>query len=300
MKRSFKPAVFIASLLVFGFFIIFAWGQEDRVDFDVSHSIDWIRGELSSQVSFDLAQAGIRLPTGRFLGEDTLREAYPGLLRPCLLSLRLDSNSTISDMVDQGEITLEELDALSLEAKKIPPYLSPELTRMAGSYTVLFKKIAALFTRHRRATEPARPLIPVPTADYTGIIIIADRVLPVHGRKVQVMLEPCLFPKIWDTTMDLVYEKNMFDPGMKEERRMTLYSTSENIFRATPSGLDGGFAALLGPNPLRILASGIFGISPTDPIIDREDALKILSSENNRRLLREGRVLLVLNEEMLR
>jgi hypothetical protein len=35
-------------------------------------------------------------------------------------------------------------------------------------------------------------------------------------------------------------------------------------------------------------------------VIDREDALKILSSENNRRLLMEGRVALVLNETKLK
>jgi hypothetical protein len=300
MKRNFKPAVFVICLLVFGFFKSLAWGQDGRIDFDVSYSVDWIRGELSSQVSFSLAQAGIRLPTGRFLGEDTLRKAYPGLLRASLLSLRLDSNSTIRDMVDRGEISLEEMDALSLEAGKIPPYLSPDLTRMAGSYTVFMRKIGALFTRQRRAIEPASPLIPVSAANYTGIIIIADGELPVHGRKTQTMMEPCLFPKIWDTEMTLIYERNMFDPGMKEERLMVRYSAPENIFRGTPSGLDRDMEALLGSNPLRIIAGGIFGINPTDPVIDREDALKILSSENNRRLLREGRVLLVLNEGKLK
>jgi hypothetical protein len=56
----------------------------------------------------------------------------------------------------------------------------------------------------------------------------------------------------------------------------------------------------VGSNPLRILAREVFGLNPTDPVIDREDALKILSSENNRRLLREGRVVLVLNETKLK
>jgi hypothetical protein len=203
-------------------------------------------------------------------------------------------------MFEQGEITLGDLDAISLVARQVPPSLSADFTRMTGRYTVYMEKLSALFIRHRQANEPTRPFIPVPTANYTGIIIIADMELPIQGRRSPTMLEPCLFPRIWDTDMTLVYDRNMFDPELKEERLMVSYSVSESIFRPTPSGLEGELAALLGPNPLRILARGGFGVNPTDPVIDRQDALRILSSENNRRLLREGRVLFVLNEEMLR
>jgi hypothetical protein len=51
---------------------------------------------------------------------------------------------------------------------------------------------------------------------------------------------------------------------------------------------------------LRIIARGVFGARPTDPIIDRDDALLILSTEANRRLLREGRIAIVLNSEVLK
>ena len=299
MKRDPKPASFICALLLF-FLFSPAWGQESRPNFDVSHSVDWTRREVFSQVSFDLARSGIRLPTGRFMAEEMLREAYPRLIRTFLLSIRLDSSSTVGDMLNRGEITLAELDAVSLAARQIPPSLSPDFTRMNGRYTVFVEQLSTLFIRHRRASEPARPFIPVPTANYTGIIIIADTELPIQGRMTPAMLEPGLFPRIWDTEMNLIYDRNMFDPVIGRERLMVSYAVSESIFRPTPSGLDGELAVLLGPNPLRIIANGGFGINPTDPIIDRQDALRILSSENNRRLLREGRVLFVLSEEMLK
>ena len=270
-----------------------AYGQE--ILYDVSTSLDWIRAEMRAQVGFDLTQAGIRLPTGRFLAEETLREAYPALLKPQLLSLRVDSNSSIGDLVNRGELSLRELDVLCLDADKIPPSLSADLTRITGTYTVFLEKISSLLLRQRRAIEPEKPLVPVQTADYTGIIIIADSELPVHGRRAQVLLEPCLFPKIWDPNMNLVYDRYMLQTG-----RMLRYAPRESILRPTPSGLEGDLAALLGPNPLRILAREVFGVIPTDPVIDREDALKILSTENNRRLLAEGRVLFVLDEKMLK
>ena len=272
-----------------------AWAE----DFEVSHSIDWMRADLNTKISFNLAEADIRLPGGRFMGEEILSRAYPELLRSTILPIRADSDSTIYDLLDRREISMEELDSLSLEAEKTPPSLSTDLTRMIGSYRMLMESLSALLTLHRGAIEPARPLIPVPAADYTGIIIIADEELPIHGRRSQSYAEPCLFPKIWDTNMDLIYEKNMFNPS-GPQALIARYTVRDSIFRPTPSGLEGELASFVGPNPLRILAREVFGVNPTDLVIDRDDAMKILSTDNNRRLLREGRLLLVLNEKMLK
>ena len=288
---------------IFAFLLLLVLSQvygQEGIRFDVSASVDWLSARLNAQAGFDLAQAGIRLPAGRLMGEEILNEAYPRLLRPYLLSLRVDSDTTIRDLIERGELSLEDLDTLSLGAGKTPPSLSVDLSGMIGRYTVLMEKISALLTRHRRAIEPARPLHPAQTADYTGIIIIANEELPIHGRAVRALPEPCLFPKIWDTNMNLVYERQMKDPAAKEGALMIRYAETESIFRPTPSGLEGELAALLGPRPLRVLAREVFGSSPTDPVIDREDALKILSGENNRRLLYEGRVVLVLNGEKLK
>jgi hypothetical protein len=293
MKKNLKP------LLTITLFLLAAWGLEAQVRFDVSSSINWTSRELDTKASFDLALAGIRLPTGRSMGEEILRQAYTRLVRTNLLPIRVDSTSTLQDLVDRGEISMEELDLICREAEKTPPSLSTDLSQMTGRYKVFMEKISARLLSHRRAIEPARPLIPVRAAEYTGIIIIAYEELPIHGRRSQAFLIPCLFPKIWDTNMELVYERNMFDPGIKEESLMVHYTTTENIFQPTPSGLEGELADLVGPNPLRIFAREVFGINPTDPVIDREDALKILSTENNRRLLRDGKVVLVLNEKTL-
>ena len=288
--------LFVAIFCLMSIFPIL--GQD--IPFDVSHSIDWVKGEISSQVGFSLASADIKLPTGRYLAEEILQEAFPGILRPCLLSLRVDSGAIVRDAADRRELLLDDLDLISLGADRPPPNLSTDLSRIGGRYTVSMTRISALLTRHRRAIEPERPLIPAHAADYTGIIIIADGELPVHGRRAQALAEPCLFPKIWDTNMSLIYERNMFEPALREERLMVRYASRESIFRPTPSGLSEDLAALVGPNPYRILAREVFGTNPTDPIIDRDDALLILSTENNRRLLREGRVALVLSGEMLR
>ena len=293
-QKTKKWKLFLLFSLLFVIFSLPLSGQNGQIQFDTSASVNWAQRELNATASFNLAQAGLRLPAGRLLAEDSLKENYPRLLLPYLLSLRVDSSSTLGDLLDRGEITLVEINALSINAERIPPSLTNDLTRMTGRYTIPIERISSSLIRHRRITEPIRPLIPVPTANYTGIIIIADEELPIHGRWTSALMEPCLFPRIWDTDMNLIYERTM-----TENLIMVRYTERENIKRPTPSGLEGELAALVGPNPLRIFAMRVFGVSPTDPVIDRQDALKILSTENNRRLLREGRVVFVVDERML-
>jgi hypothetical protein len=100
--------------------------------------------------------------------------------------------------------------------------------------------------------------------------------------------------------MSLIYERSMMDPDRARSAAMIRYASPSGVFHPTPSGLSPELAALVGGNPLRIIARGVYGIRPTDPIIDREDALLILSSEENIRLLREGRVAIVLDQSVLR
>jgi hypothetical protein len=100
--------------------------------------------------------------------------------------------------------------------------------------------------------------------------------------------------------MNLIYERSMMDTGVARRSAMVRYVSSAGVFRPTPSGLSPELAELVGNKPLRIIARGVYGIRPTDPIIDREDALLILSSEENLRLLREGRVAIMLDQSVLR
>jgi hypothetical protein len=140
-------------------------------------------------------------------------------------------------------------------------------------------------------------LNPVSAPAYTGIIIIAAETLPIHGSKNSALIQPCLFPKIWDAEMKLIFERNMFNPGADT---MVRYFTTKEIFDTSPSGLSPAMSAVVGNRPLRIFARGVFGIYPTDPIISQEDALQIISREENRSLLREGRIAIIIDDSLLK
>jgi hypothetical protein len=277
------------------FFSCAALGGQTRID--ITGAVEWDIMNITAEVSLDLASANIKLPAGRTQAETLIGAEYLRLIRPGILNLPVDSSSTIAGLIDRGEFSLLGAENLALGAVTVPPSLSPDLQRLSAAYSVSLTGVGAGLIRHSRPAEIPRTLSPVPAPAYTGIIIIADGELPVHGKNSAALPVPCLFPKIWDTGMNLIYERNMLEP---RNAAMVRYARADSVFRPTPSGLSAEIAALTGQHPLRILARGVFGELPTDPIIDRADALLIISSEENRRLLREGRVVMVLHESVLK
>jgi len=270
----------------------FAFGQVG-----IEGSVEWDRMEINAVVSLDLASAGIRLPAGRMQGEAILASEYLRLIRPGLLNIQVDSSSVIADLIGRGEWSLFEIENLALQARAVPPALSPGFDRLSARYTIGIEGISEAFIRHRQPIDVPRTLTPVPAPAFTGIIVIASDTQSVHGREGSALVRPSLFPRIWDTQMNLIFERNMLDPNAGA---MVRYFCRQGIFAGGPTGLSPELAAVVGDRPLRVFARGVFGETPTDPIISREDALQIISTPENRNLLREGRVAIILDDSVLR
>jgi hypothetical protein len=243
-----------------------------------------------------MASSGLKLPNGRMQGEALIASEYIRLIRPAILNLQVDSSSTVGDLVKRGEWSSLDVENLALQVRTVPPALSPDLSNLLAFYTLGINDISAAFIRHERPSEIPVTLMPVSAPAYTGIIIIAAENLPVYGTKSAALLRPCLFPKIWNMEMKLIFERNMLNP---RAGIMVHYFSMRDIFAGGPSGLSREITAVVGSRPLRIFASGVFGMQPTDPIINREDALQIISNEENRSLLREGRVAIIIDDTLL-
>jgi len=272
----------------------FVFGQ---AQVGINGAVEWDRMEISAVISLDLASAGIRLPAGRLQGEAILASEYLRLIRPEIMNIQVDSSSVIADLIGRGEWTLSELERLALQARAVPPALSPGFDRLSALYTLGIAGITRSFIRHRQPIDVPRTLSPVAAPAFTGIIIIASDEQSVHGREGGALLHPALFPKIWDSQMNLIFERNMLDPSVGA---MVRYFCRRGIFAGGPTGLSPEVVAVVGDRPLRIFARGVFGATPTDPIISREDALQIISTQENRNLLRDGRVAIIVDESMLR
>ena len=263
----------------------------------ISGTLEWDKMEIGALISLDLVSANIKLPSGRTMGETLISSEYLKLISPVLLGIRYDSSSTLADLVERGEMSIHDIEEIAHNARRTSPFLSPDLLSLSESCTIDIENISSALISHRRPADVRRTLSPVPAPVYTGIIIIADMPLPVHGMKSPALAQPCLFPKIWDTGMNLIYERNMLERDIKS---MVRYASSSSIFYEGPSGLSPETTALVGSKPLRIIARGLFGMSPTDLIIDADDALAIISSQENRRLLSEGKVLVILEDSQIK
>jgi len=283
----------ILTLVFFSVMGVFGQGKAG-----ISGSVEWDTLRINAAVSLNLAQAGLKLPAGRTQGEALLSSNYLRLIEPCLLGLQVDSSATIEDLVNSGELNLEQIETISRRANTSSPALSPDMKNITTSVIIPISNISAALLNHKRASPVLKTLIPISTARYTGIIIIALDQLPVHGMNSAAMPVPCLFPKVWDSEMNLIYDRNMLEPQF--EGTMVRYSAAQNIFQKNPSGLSDELQKVAGDRPLRIFAQGVFGIKPTDLIIEKSDAQLIISSEENRRLLSQGKVVFILDESALR
>jgi hypothetical protein len=291
--------VFI-SILIFSASAVFA----DEMT-GITGVVEWDTLRIKSTVSLDLLQAGIKLPSGRTQGESLLDSGYLRLIQPNILDLQVDSSSTVADLIIRGEFGLLEAENLALKKQSVPPALSSDLRKISASYTMNLTDVSAALLRHNRPSPVMRTLIPVSSAQYTGIIVIADGNLPLYGMRSGALAVPCLFPKIWDSNMNLIYERNMLEThnsvrnGVNNDV-MVHYAPSSSIFQDNPSGLAPEIVETAGNRPLRIFAKGLYGINPTDLIIDNSDAMLIISSDENRRLLSEGKVVFILNDSVLK
>ena len=283
-------------LIIFLVFLTVA-GLFAQPKIDISGSVEWDTMQFKADISLDLASANIKLPSGRTRGESILSTGYLNLIRGGILDLLVDSSSTVADLVARGELTLYEAEAIALNARSIPPALSPDLQNMYSSYIINLSSVSSALLKHERPAPIIRTLNPVSSAQYTGIIIIADSNLPVHAMKGTEQVVPCIFPKIWDSEMNLIYNRNMLE---SHDTPMARYFPMRDIFQNNPSGLSAELREFIGERPLRIFARGVFGINPTDLIIDREDAMLIISSGENRNLLSRGKVAIILDDSVLK
>ncbi|GHU52930.1 hypothetical protein FACS1894200_13440 [Spirochaetia bacterium] len=225
-------------------------------------------------------------------------------------------------------MSLKQLDALILSSREIPSNLSVDFSTMNARYLLDLFPLASDLIQHGRAEDMRRVIRPVNAAAYTGLIIIADELLPVYGRNSSTQVQPCFLPRIWDSAMELVYELNTIDPARSlrpyesDKRNPTgplvinedkdlppnrllkdavvRYTGRASVFASTPSGLSPEIERIVGSNPLRILAQSVYGERSTDPVINTDDALSLFANPENHRILREGRVVIVIDQDLLR
>lgn len=253
-------------------------------------TVDWTNRTFTSTLNLDMNQANLSFPTGKNTASNRMNSQLPLLIKDPLLSLKVDSSYTLNDMIVNDLLSFDSITSIIETGTKSPAIFSQTGLALNMNHQMNLANIGILMIKHRYPYSPKEPIQQVASRKYTGIIIDARGSLPVQGEFVQDQVDPCFFPTVWDDDMNLLYEKNMTNAAIAQKEGIVHYDYSDDESR---------YQDRIGNDPLRIRARKVYGINRTDPIISRNDALKILSIPENIQLLNEGRVVILLDQERL-
>ena len=249
--------------------------------------IDWTKQQFVSSVSFDTEKAGISLPSGKNAATESMYLKLPALIKDPLLSLYVDNAKQLGDFVLDGTLTLKEITDIVYGGKMTSAVFKSGKLTLSLTNTIAVPSISGMLLRQRTPYAPPVPIASTASRTYSGIVIDARGKLPVHGEYVKSVVSPCFFPRIWDENMDLIYERDMASFDAARLRGIVLYGETDDI-RA--------YHERIGYDPLYIKAYKVYGKNRTDPVIRESDALRILTVEQNRVLLKEGKVVVILDK----
>ncbi len=254
-------------------------------------NVNWIEKSFDSVITLDVTtQAVSTMPGMRNAASRRVETVLPSLIKDPLLSLKVDSANTLGDILLQNGVTLEQITGIISAGKSRTGIFNHEMTEFSVTHRFSLDDIGSLLVKHNNPYTATLPIETVSSREYTGILIDCRGTIPVQGEFVSDRAVPCFFPKIWDDTMELLYERNMMYGQQEKDIGMVAYGSSDDISL---------YFDRIGKDPLRISARKVFGTYRTDPVISRRDALRILSVPANLELLKQGKVVILLDEDLL-
>ena len=282
MKHSVSLTVFVLCALAF------CYGYPSGMESQTVQN--WETAQVDSKITIDLNKSGLYLPTDRNAAIRLIQQNRSSLLKNAYLSILVDSSHRIGNYLAEEKISFTDINTVINNGKSTAPILSQELQTAIIYHQNPLQELANLFVKHNAPYTPS--FFPFGTASkvYTGILIDARGQLPVHGEYSSEQLNPCLFPKIWNKNMNLIYEKHIVDPDQAKKHSIVLYTGTLD---------ESEYRDRIGTEPLRIIARGVFGDNRTDPIISNEDAERILAKKENIELLRQGKLVIVCDKDTL-
>lgn len=293
MKQDFLKK---SAAAFFFFGTIFAAAAQGKKTYDSAaplsstSSVNWIEKKFTSTISFDMEKAGIPMPSGKNSAITVINSRLPNLVKDPLLTLRVDSNHSLGDYILEGYTSLDDIMKIMVSGEKTLGYFDNESFLFKTKKNVNLNDISSLFVRHNAPYSRRKSIDTISSRAYTGIIIDARGKLPVHGEFIEERVNPCFFPKIWNEKMEIVYERNMMESALEKEIGECAYDWSGDIRR---------YKERIGSDPLHITALKVYGRNRTDVIISEDDTLRIFSVPQNAELLKKGKVVILLDRDVL-
>lgn len=252
--------------------------------------IDWTSRIFTTQINLDVTNTNMRLPSGRNSAESLIKIKTPGLVKDSLLTLFVDNQNYLGDIIVDETLSLEQITKIIENSKQTPALYTTDGNGVNTIKTIDVNTISRQLIKHKYPYTPEEPIDIVSSRPYSGIIIDARGSLPIHGEYADSEVFPCFFPTIWDDQMNIIYEKNITDKEIAQNNGIVKYDWKDNFIL---------YEDLIGRDPLYIKAKKVFGRNRTDPLISRRDALKILTVKENLNLLKQGKIVILLDKKNL-
>ena len=263
------------------------WAQQEGLR--VFERMDWEQGALILEIAMAMEPRQFD-PGSRFEVEREIERLLPGLFMSAVIQIPFDSYRTIAERIKEDRQLFRRLESTAAASSiKHDSRVRADLQEVQLSYRFpMYGEggFANHFITHSQVVPVHRKLGFVPTRNFSGLIIYAGGQLPAHGKDIRQKIQPAVFPTLYDEQMNLVLSVEMCDPEYLRRWGMVAYTDSEQ---------DSAFLQRVGATPLRTVARGVFGINATDLLLPREAVDRLLVREANRRMLSEGRILIVVD-----
>ncbi|MBQ0003486.1 MAG: OmpA family protein [Treponema sp.] len=252
--------------------------------------INWITRDFKSNITLDVDKAGINMPSGKSIAANMINTRVPDMIKDPLLTLNVDSRRKLGDLILEQKITYHDLADVITSSSCTIGYFKKDSSLFTTNHNIKTSDISSLFVKHSAPYRQQKPIEQIASKPFTGIIIDARGQLGVHGEFSKEEAEPCFFPRVFSDEMNVIFEKNMVLPDIIIKGGICQYDFSDD---------ESKYKNLIGNRPLHILATEIFGENRSDIVIKKEDALRIISVPENLDLLKNGKVVILLNKEKL-
>ncbi len=269
-----------------------AGASTDQQAWQVEQWVDWRESALYVQVTAPLPTSGRNLPAAEHTVRRQIEDEISRILYRSLQELRVDSWSTLGERVSEQPQIATRLQEAAAGAKLLRARRTEDMRNVEVQYRLpLFPDVARTVVTHDAADPLPRVAGWVPNRRYTGVVIFARGELPVHGEDRRQEVTPALLTELYDTDLRLLLTHEMLAGEDARGRGTVRYAADVD---------DPLLYEIAGPDPLRVTAAAVFGRHATDLIVPRSAAEQLLQDDANARLLREGRVVVVVSQHKLR
>ncbi len=290
--------LYLPFLLIFGGFgVIQAQNIRDAGVINTiqatSHSfIDWKAKKLHVELSAPIDGSDVRNRSTLINRKiDELKNLFPPLFPVFLQPIRLDSQHRFGDLMKADPELNQLARDLNGQALLYRTQPSSDLKSVALEYIFpLVPQLSKPLIDFRQAIELDRILEWQPQTSYSGVVIHVEGALPWYGMDRDAELQPALFSRILDEDSRVVLDASRMIPSAAQRWGTVAYMSGPHPEHDTER---------VGEHPLLTVARAVYGPTPCDVMISRQDAVTLLASESSRRALKEGRVLLVVNPDFL-